>query len=125
VRFKTPWPGPRRRFVPVAVGSDDIAVLQYTGGTTGVSKGAVLLHRNIIANTLQCEAWFNPVLQESASGRAGHQHLRAAALPHLRVHGEHDAGHAHRRRNILIPNPRDLKAVFKDLQARSSTASRR
>ncbi len=42
------------------VGPNDIAVLQYTGGTTGVSKGAVLLHRNVIANALQCEAWSTP-----------------------------------------------------------------
>ena len=44
------------------IGPDDIAVLQYTGGTTGVSKGAVLLHRNLVANTLQGEAWYQPAL---------------------------------------------------------------
>jgi long-chain acyl-CoA synthetase len=43
-------------------GPDDVAFLQYTGGTTGVSKGATLLHRNVVANVIQTEAWFKPVL---------------------------------------------------------------
>lgn len=105
------------RFVPVAVGSEDIAVLQYTGGTTGVSKGAVLLHRNIIANTLQCEAWFNPVLNDIR--KTGEQVTSICALPLYHIFAftvnmmlsMHTGG-----RNILIANPRDLKAVFKDLQ---------
>ena len=46
------------------LGPDDIAVLQYTGGTTGVSKGAVLLHRNLVANILQNEAWYQPALKK-------------------------------------------------------------
>jgi len=48
----------------VQIGPDDVAFLQYTGGTTGVSKGATLLHRNIIANILQAEAWFKPMLDK-------------------------------------------------------------
>jgi acyl-CoA synthetase (AMP-forming)/AMP-acid ligase II len=75
---------------------DDVAVLQYTGGTTGVSKGAVLLHRNVIANVLQSEAW-NARPWPRCRRRAAHRRLRAAAVSHLRLHGEHDAGHAHRR----------------------------
>jgi long-chain acyl-CoA synthetase len=55
--------GLRATFVKPEVKSDDIAVLQYTGGTTGVSKGAVLLHRNVIANLLQSEAWNEPVMK--------------------------------------------------------------
>ena len=47
-------------FTRVEVGPDDIAFLQYTGGTTGVSKGAILLHRNLVANVLQVEAWNEP-----------------------------------------------------------------
>ena len=47
---------------PVKLGQDDIAFLQYTGGTTGVSKGAILLHRNVIANVLQSETWVTPEL---------------------------------------------------------------
>jgi long-chain acyl-CoA synthetase len=49
--------GARLTLQPVKQGHDDIAFLQYTGGTTGVSKGAILLHRNIMANVLQNEAW--------------------------------------------------------------------
>jgi long-chain acyl-CoA synthetase len=54
--------GARLTLKPVKVGHDDVAFLQYTGGTTGVSKGAVLLHKNVIANVLQNEAWFGPTL---------------------------------------------------------------
>ena len=49
---------------------NDVAFLQYTGGTTGVSKGATLLHRNIVANVLQNEAWLQPSLSKRAEGRA-------------------------------------------------------
>jgi long-chain acyl-CoA synthetase len=94
---------------------DDMAVLQYTGGTTGVSKGAVLLHRNIIANVLQSEVWNEPVMKLVP---AGEQPTAICALPlyhifaftvnmmlSLRVGGK----------TILIPNPRDLPAVLKEL----------
>ncbi|HQC97421.1 MAG TPA: AMP-binding protein, partial [Aquabacterium sp.] len=61
VRFKDALArGRRMTLQPAQVGPDDIAVLQYTGGTTGVSKGAVLLHRNLVANILQAEAWYQP-----------------------------------------------------------------
>ena len=83
--------GAARSPQPAAIGPDDVAVLQYTGGTTGVSKGAVLLHRNVIANVLQSEAWNQPAHAEGAGRRAAHHRLRAAALSHLRLHGEHDA----------------------------------
>ena len=49
------------------VGPEDIAFLQYTGGTTGVSKGAILLHRNVVANIMQCDAWFTPMLDKVGS----------------------------------------------------------
>ena len=61
--------GARQTLKPTSVGPDDIAFLQYTGGTTGVSKGATLLHRNIVANVLQSEAWMNPALTKP--GRDG------------------------------------------------------
>ncbi len=51
----------------VALGHDDIAFLQYTGGTTGVAKGAMLQHRNIVANLLQSRAWVRPFLGEHSS----------------------------------------------------------
>ena len=76
---------------PVDVGHEDIAFLQYTGGTTGVSKGAMLLHRNILANIEQASAWLTPGL----GGEQRDDHHRAAAVPHLLAHGElpdHDEG---------------------------------
>ncbi len=94
---------------------DDVAVLQYTGGTTGVSKGAVLLHRNVIANVLQSEAWNEPAM---ASMPAGVQPVSVCALPLYHIFaftvnmmlGMRTGG-----KNILIPNPRDLPAVLKEL----------
>ncbi|MCY4755809.1 long-chain-fatty-acid--CoA ligase [Pelomonas aquatica] len=99
------------------LGPDDIAVLQYTGGTTGVSKGAVLLHRNLVANILQCEAWYQPALKKIARDE---QVVTVCALPLYHIFGFntnmmlslHMGG-----ANVLIPNPRDLAAVFKELAA--------
>ncbi len=70
--------GRRLVLAPVAVGPDDIAVLQYTGGTTGVSRGAVLLHRCLVANVLQSEAWIRPVLARLPPGE---QPVVVCALP--------------------------------------------
>ena len=94
---------------------DDVAVLQYTGGTTGVSKGAVLLHSNVIANVLQSEAWNIPAM---SSMQAGVQPVYVCALPLYHIFaftvnmmlGMRTGG-----KNILIPNPRDLPAVLKEL----------
>ncbi|MEO8151624.1 MAG: long-chain-fatty-acid--CoA ligase [Rhizobacter sp.] len=94
---------------------NDIAVLQYTGGTTGVSKGAVLLHRNLVANTLQCEAWYQPALKKIP---AGEQVLTVCALPLYHIFGFNTNMMLSMRMggcNILIPNPRDIPAVFKDI----------
>ncbi len=94
---------------------DDVAVLQYTGGTTGVSKGAVLLHRNVIANVLQSEVWNSPVM---AKVPAGEQPTSVCALPLYHIFaftvgmmlGMRTGG-----KLILIPNPRDLPGVLKEL----------
>ncbi|MGQ2979382.1 MAG: long-chain-fatty-acid--CoA ligase [Polaromonas sp.] len=94
---------------------DDVAVLQYTGGTTGVSKGAVLLHRNVIANVLQSEAWNGPAM---TTMQPGVQPTYVCALPLYHIFaftvnmmlGMRTGG-----KNILIPNPRDLPAVLKEL----------
>ena len=94
---------------------DDIAVLQYTGGTTGVSKGAVLLHRNVIANVLQSEAWNGPAM---ASLDAGQQPVYVCALPLYHIFAftvNMMLGMRNGGKNILIPNPRDLPAVLKEL----------
>ncbi|MBK7617217.1 MAG: long-chain-fatty-acid--CoA ligase [Vitreoscilla sp.] len=97
------------------VGPDDIAVLQYTGGTTGVSKGAVLLHRNLVANVLQSEAWYQPALK---SIPAGEQIVTVCALPLYHIFGFNTNMMLGLRMggcNILIANPRDIPAVLKDL----------
>jgi len=101
---------------PPTVGPDDIAVLQYTGGTTGVSKGAVLLHRNLVANTLQSEAWYQPALKKVP---AGEQVVAVCALPIYHIFGFTASvmlGMRTGNCNVLIPNPRDLPAVFKELK---------
>ena len=107
--------GQRATFVKPLIKSDDIAVLQYTGGTTGVSKGAVLLHRNVIANLLQSEAWNGPVMKRVP---ANEQATSVCALPLYHIFaftvnmmlGLRTGG-----KNIVIPNPRDLPAVLKEL----------
>ena len=62
-----------------ALTPEDVAFLQYTGGTTGVSKGATLLHRNVVANILQTEAWFKPMLDKVAQAPM----TVVCALPHV------------------------------------------
>ena len=108
--------GRSKPFKPATLGPDDIAVLQYTGGTTGVSKGAVLLHRNLVANILQSEAWYQPALKKIS---AGTQVVTICALPIYHIFGftanmmlAMRMGGA----NILIVNPRDLPGMFKELK---------
>ena len=94
---------------------DDVAVLQYTGGTTGVSKGAVLLHRNVIANVLQSEAWNKPVMDKVP---AGEQPTGVCALPLYHIFAFTVGMMLSLRtggRLILIPNPRDLPGTLKEL----------
>ena len=97
------------------IGPDDLAVLQYTGGTTGVAKGAMLLHRNLIANVLQSEAWNDPVMK---SIPAGEQPTSVCALPLYHIFAFTVNMMLSMRtggKTILIPNPRDLPAVLKEL----------
>ena len=103
-------------FTPASVGPDDIAVLQYTGGTTGVSKGAMLLHRNLVANILQAEAWYQPALKRVA---AGEQVVTICALPIYHIFGFNTNMMLAMRMggcNILIANPRDMPGMFKELR---------
>lgn len=94
---------------------DDVAVLQYTGGTTGVSKGAVLLHSNVIANVLQSEAWNHPMMGKVP---ANEQPTGVCALPLYHIFAFTVGMMLSMRQGaklILIPNPRDLPAVLKEL----------
>ena len=104
-----------RPFTPVQVTPDDIAVLQYTGGTTGVSKGAVLLHRNLVANTFQCEAWYQPALKKVP---AHEPIVTICALPLYHIFGFTANMMLSLRMggiSILIPNARDIQAMLKEL----------
>jgi long-chain acyl-CoA synthetase len=98
----------------VDVRPDDVAFLQYTGGTTGVSKGAVLLHRNVTANILQSEAWFKPMLD-----RVGDRPLTiVCALPLYHIFALTICALMGARlggMNLLIPNPRDLPGLVRTL----------
>jgi long-chain acyl-CoA synthetase len=108
--------GARLTLGPVDVGHDDIAFLQYTGGTTGVAKGAVLLHRNVIANVLQEEAWFGPQL-----GRIDGQPRFVCALPLYHIYALTVCALLSMRvggMNLLIPNPRDIPGFVKELRGK-------
>jgi long-chain acyl-CoA synthetase len=108
--------GGSAKFTPARVRPDDVAFLQYTGGTTGVSKGATLLHRNVIANILQCEAWFSP--SRIAHG-PDHQQVVVCALPLYHIFALtacYMLGARLGSLNILIPNPRDIPGFIKELQ---------
>jgi long-chain acyl-CoA synthetase len=95
---------------------DDVAFLQYTGGTTGVSKGATLLHRNIVANVLQNDAWLQPALKKPP---IVDNMIIVCALPLYHIFaltacyllGVRSGG-----TNLLIPNPRDMAGFVKELQ---------
>ena len=97
------------------IGPSDVAVLQYTGGTTGVAKGATLLHHTIVANLLASEAWMQPGLKRK--NLAG-QFTIVCALPLYHVFAFIACGLLGMRTgalNILIPNPRDMKATIAEL----------
>ncbi len=97
------------------IGPGDVAVLQYTGGTTGVAKGATLLHRTIVANLLASEAWMQPGLRrKNLTG----QFTIVCALPLYHVFAFIACGLLGMRTgalNILIPNPRDMKGTIAEL----------
>ncbi|MBI2738042.1 MAG: long-chain-fatty-acid--CoA ligase [Rhodospirillales bacterium] len=102
-------------FTPPDIGPSDVAVLQYTGGTTGVAKGATLLHHTIVANLLASEAWMQPGLRrKNLTG----QFTIVCALPLYHVFAFIACGLLGMRTgalNILIPNPRDMKGTIAEL----------
>ena len=103
----------------IPIGHDDLAFLQYTGGTTGVAKGAMLLHRNLVANMLQSRAWLRPFLDESRREviltPLPLYHifsLTANCLVFMSIGGE----------NVMITNPRDLTRYIKEMRRYRFTA---
>lgn len=109
--------GKKQPYTPVSLAMEDIAFLQYTGGTTGVSKGAVLTHKNIISNMLQIVEWMKPVLkpgEETIITALPLYHIFSLTVNCLAfmTYGGH---------NILITNPRDIPAFLKTLRTTSFT----
>jgi long-chain acyl-CoA synthetase len=101
--------GRRHGFTPVALGHDDLAFLQYTGGTTGISKGAMLTHGNIAANVMQAHAWIAPVLRDGEEFLVTplplyHIFALTVSLTFLMIGA----------RNLLIANPRDIPHFVKE-----------
>jgi long-chain acyl-CoA synthetase len=107
--------GRKISFARPEIGPDDIAFLQYTGGTTGVSKGAILLHRNLVANMLQVAAWYTPIM---ALPPPIERLIIVTALPLYHIFaltacflfGMRSGGLC-----LLIPNPRDIPNLIKEL----------
>lgn len=109
--------GANHKFKPIEISLEDTAFLQYTGGTTGVSKGAELSHGNIVANMQQISAWMKPKLKER-------EEIVITALPLYHIFaltvnclamlkiGAH---------NLLVTNPRDMPAFCKDLSKKKFT----
>ncbi len=116
VRFKDALAqGGKMPFTKPTLTSSDVAFLQYTGGTTGVSKGATLTHRNVIANVLQAEAWAEP-----ANSQPPHVEFQTivCALPLYHIFALTACalwGMRAGALNILIPNPRDIPGFIKEL----------
>jgi long-chain acyl-CoA synthetase len=110
--------GARGKLAPVKLGPQDIAFLQYTGGTTGVSKGATLTHRNLVANVLQLEAWVQPALNDTSRGPVPDQLVYVCALPLYHVFAltvNMLGGLRLGALNVLIANPRDIAGFTKEL----------
>jgi len=110
--------GHKHELPPVSITLDDIAFLQYTGGTTGVAKGAMLTHRNLVANMLQASEWIGPL------ARPGQETI-VTALPLYHIFALTANGLVFMRlgaKNILITNPRDMPGFVKELKREPFTA---
>jgi long-chain acyl-CoA synthetase len=104
--------GERHSLQDVPLGPDDIAFLQYTGGTTGIAKGAILTHGNIVANLQQTSAWMSRVLQEGAE-------IVVTPLPLYHIFSLTANCLTFMKwgaNNLLITNPRDIPAFIKEIR---------
>ncbi|WP_024890360.1 long-chain fatty acid--CoA ligase [Luteimonas huabeiensis] len=119
VRFRDALAAGRRHPLPeVAIDAQDIAFLQYTGGTTGVAKGAILTHRNLVANMQQASAWIGQVV------RPGEETI-VTALPLYHIFALTANGLVFMKlggKNLLITNPRDMPGFVKELNRERFTA---
>jgi len=110
--------GVTQTYTPVPMSLDEVAFLQYTGGTTGVSKGAMLTHRNLVSNMEQIRVWVKPLLKEAKRShlRLPLYHIFALTLHALSLvkYGAH---------NILITNPKDVPGLIKELAKYPFTVS--
>jgi long-chain acyl-CoA synthetase len=111
--------GRKRSLSRIPIGHDDLAFLQYTGGTTGVAKAAMLVHRNLVANMLQARAWLRPALDENRREviltPLPLYHifsLTANCLVFMSIGGE----------NVMITNPRDIAGFIKEMRRYRFTA---
>ena len=110
--------GSRRKLEHLPITHEDIAFLQYTGGTTGVAKGAMLLHRNIVANLLQAGAWVKPFL-----GDERHVILTPLPLYHIfSLTANCLVFMTLGAENVLITNPRDIPGFVKEMGKHRFTA---
>lgn len=119
VRLKSVLKAKTGHVKPVNVSMDDVAVLQYTGGTTGVAKGAMLTHRNLVANMLQVKATLEQEAEPGVKPMVEASEVLIAPLPLYHIYaftvncmcamvgGNH---------NVLITNPRDISGFVKELQ---------
>ena len=110
--------GASLKFKPVEHDVEDVAVLQYTGGTTGISKGAQLSHRNILAHNLMVQEWFKPYLNPAA------QDIIITAIPMYHIFALTVNGVLMMScgvKNVLITNPRDMNGFCKELQKHKFT----
>jgi long-chain acyl-CoA synthetase len=108
--------GAGMRFQAAAIKLDDVAFLQYTGGTTGVSKGAVLTHKNVVANVLQNDAWLKPSMDVH---KENPQLVFVCALPLYHIFALTICSMVGTRiggLNLLVPNPRDIPGFVKELK---------
>ena len=110
--------GSKNQFKPVELRHQDIALLQYTGGTTGIAKGAMLTHENMIANVLQASSWISPL-------SVGDKDIIITALPlyHIFSLTANCLTFLHfGAKNILITNPRDIPNFIKEIKNSKFTA---